>query len=455
MRSLLCFLFLVRFKQTYKKIAFVQYGKYTGKLLQYGKFTSEIASNMVSSIEKLLQYFLIKLYSSGFRRYLTILKNTTDYNMPSRKRTKTPTKKSKQLRTDWAANALLTKQQRKDLTLIKKQNRLKEKESKREEEESKREKKESKRIAKMQERLEKSGWYYGGDVNVFGWGGYIPVPKEHHVWEFTLVSIFLTSVVLFYLKDFGKDYYLGQKWILNTESLPHCHMLDGYLNLFGPIFGYTIGACVIYVLPLFRWATYLISISNMKSIVLSIILCYCIVASGMGLFRFNFLDFEEYESTESFVGFILSTVTLFVIIIGALNLHRYTSCTIKNIKMSMLMYCIGTPIFILFTDLYDNCRKEGCTGDRIASDILAGYVGLPIVIFLVIVYNTYHTYVWAETRKYMYTMYPNFMKAVDKFWELYYFYLLMFIVLLCGVHLFSSGSSSAGMCEWTKSKVVY
>ena len=34
-----------------KKIAFAQYGKNTGKLLQYGKFTSKIASNMVSSIE--------------------------------------------------------------------------------------------------------------------------------------------------------------------------------------------------------------------------------------------------------------------------------------------------------------------------------------------------------------------------------------------------------------------
>ena len=35
------------------KIAFAQYGKYIEKLLQYGKFTSKIASNMVSSIEKI------------------------------------------------------------------------------------------------------------------------------------------------------------------------------------------------------------------------------------------------------------------------------------------------------------------------------------------------------------------------------------------------------------------
>ena len=40
--------FLDKFR---KKIAFAQYGKSTGKLLQYGKFTSKIASNMVSSIE--------------------------------------------------------------------------------------------------------------------------------------------------------------------------------------------------------------------------------------------------------------------------------------------------------------------------------------------------------------------------------------------------------------------
>ena len=39
------------------KIAFAQYGKYIGKLLQYGKFTSKIASNMVSSIEKIAAIF--------------------------------------------------------------------------------------------------------------------------------------------------------------------------------------------------------------------------------------------------------------------------------------------------------------------------------------------------------------------------------------------------------------
>ena len=33
------------------KIAFAQYGKYIGKLLQYGKFTGKIGWNMVSSIE--------------------------------------------------------------------------------------------------------------------------------------------------------------------------------------------------------------------------------------------------------------------------------------------------------------------------------------------------------------------------------------------------------------------